>query len=452
MNNFFYDFKSPCKAVSLIGFSHFGKRGCWTDGQYSEINLSVDKESAVREVEVLLYPYFPSKEYRSSFSLESGGNVFSFSLSSEQVGSGVTINIPVSPKEKEIKIRVKVENPVSPKSFNKSSDERLLGIRFVGLRLFEFESKKASYYLTNNFRLKQYFPRVTKLSDPLEGRVGASDEFAHDKLIAYSYREYDDLEFKNSYREDMDRFIEVNDAFSKIFPVSFGDGPLKKGELAFVKTRIIDRQCDQSIILKFNSIRHWNVLPKIKNDIPWQEKDSNLIWRGTTTGIRNHGKRVSLVRNYKARYNVGFSHLNKQASAEFDKYVVGRVSVKDQLKFKYIISIEGNDVATNLKWILASNSVPVMPKSTRESWLLESQLIPYVHYVPLNDNLDNLDEVYEWCLNNDEHCKQIAENGKRYMEMFFDENNEKEIYRMIYREYRSLMSDKCETEGMEALK
>lgn len=181
-------------------------------------------------------------------------------------------------------------------------------------------------------------------------------------------------------------------------------------------------------------------------------KNSNLIWRGNTTGIRSHGKRVSLVKNYKERYNIGFSHLNKQASVDLDKYVVGRVSVKDQLKFKYIISIEGNDVATNLKWILASNSVPVMPKPTRESWLLESQLIPYVHYVPLNDDMGNLDEVYEWCLNNDEHCRQIAENGKRYMEMFFDEENEKEIYRMIYSKYKELMAGGYEFERMETLK
>lgn len=269
--SFFYDFRSPCETVSLSGFSHFEKGGCWTDGECSEIKISVDEESAVREVELFLYPYFPVKEHRSSFSLESGGNKFSFFLSHEQVGSGVTIRIPVSPKEKEITIKVKVENPVSPKSFDKSSDERLLGVRFLGIKLLESQQKNKNYYLSNSFRLKKYFPREA-LSSPLGGRGSASDEFIYDNLIAYRYRKYDDLDLKNSYREDMDWFIEVNNAFNEIFPVSFGDGPLKKGELAFVKTKLIGRECDQSIMLKFNSIRHWDVLPKMNNDIPWQEK------------------------------------------------------------------------------------------------------------------------------------------------------------------------------------
>ncbi len=32
-------------------------------------------------------------------------------------------------------------------------------------------------------------------------------------------------------------------------------------------------------------------------------------------------------------------------------------SMADQLKFKYFLSLEGNDVATGLKWMLLSNSV-----------------------------------------------------------------------------------------------
>ena len=51
---------------------------------------------------------------------------------------------------------------------------------------------------------------------------------------------------------------------------------------------------------------------------------------------------------------------------------------------RFVLSLEGNDVATNLKWLLASSSVVVMPTPTKESWLMEGLLRPYVHYLPLN--------------------------------------------------------------------
>ena len=40
-------------------------------------------------------------------------------------------------------------------------------------------------------------------------------------------------------------------------------------------------------------------------------------------------------------------------------------------KHKFILCIEGNDVASNLKWVMSSNSVAVMPKPKFESWFME---------------------------------------------------------------------------------
>ena len=39
-----------------------------------------------------------------------------------------------------------------------------------------------------------------------------------------------------------------------------------------------------------------------------------------------------------------------------------KVSIDYHLKHKFILCIEGNDVASNLKWVMSSNSVAVMPK------------------------------------------------------------------------------------------
>jgi len=47
-----------------------------------------------------------------------------------------------------------------------------------------------------------------------------------------------------------------------------------------------------------------------------------------------------------------------------------------------------------------------MKKPTKETWIMENKLIPFQHYILLNDNLDNLDEMIKWCMLNDNECKK----------------------------------------------
>jgi hypothetical protein len=104
-------------------------------------------------------------------------------------------------------------------------------------------------------------------------------------------------------------------------------------------------------------------------------------------------------------------------------------------KYKYIVSIEGNDKDSGINWKLASNSVILMKPPTFESWLMESYLQPYVHYVPLNNDFSNLDEIYQWCLNNDDKCKQIIKNANLFMNNFRNLDVEKNLINKIESNY-----------------
>ena len=53
-------------------------------------------------------------------------------------------------------------------------------------------------------------------------------------------------------------------------------------------------------------------------------------------------------------------------------------------EYKYQLSLEGFDVATNLGWMLTSDAVVLMPTPTVESWLGHGMLRPWGHYVPLD--------------------------------------------------------------------
>jgi hypothetical protein len=116
------------------------------------------------------------------------------------------------------------------------------------------------------------------------------------------------------------------------------------------------------------------------------------------------------------------------------------MSIYEQIKYKYILCLEGNDIATSLKWSLMSKSVVIMSKPIIEGWLMEGLLQPYVHYVPLCDDFSDLDEIMEWCRNNDETCKQIALNATIYMMQFMDPDVELNIHNYLINWYKKTVS------------
>lgn len=202
---------------------------------------------------------------------------------------------------------------------------------------------------------------------------------------------------------------------------------------AIVKVRYINNP-KGGIIAPLEYCRHWHNYYHKPKDCFFNNKNNILFWRGTTTGkITNSGNRFILVTKYfnkNSKIDVGFSNIC-QGNSEYNKYVKGEVDISEFLKYKYILSIEGNDKDSGLNWKLASNSLVLMAKPKIESWLMEGLLKPYVHYVPLKDDYSDLDQIIEWCQNNDEECQKIVKNANQFMKQFEDIEVEKNIFRMI---------------------
>ena len=113
----------------------------------------------------------------------------------------------------------------------------------------------------------------------------------------------------------------------------------------------------------------------------------------------------------------GFSNLPKKPKTSMmgRKYMKGTMAMEAQLRYKYLLSIEGNDVATGLKWQLASNSVVFMTKPQTVSYAMEDLLVPFVHYIPLKDDYSNVLEMLEWARSNDDKCQWISEQATEFM-------------------------------------
>ena len=202
------------------------------------------------------------------------------------------------------------------------------------------------------------------------------------------------------------------------------------------KTR---RENNNNILINFKRHRHMNLVETLvkKPDIPFNLKKNKIIWRGSTTGKTSKiANRYTLVKKYynHKEIDIGFCKNKCINNNELVGMTRDIFSVKEKklyfknpmemielLQYKYLISVEGNEVASGLKWMLYSNSVVLMPKPRNFSWIMEDKLIPYFHY--------------SWCLNNNKKCEYISKNATNYMKQFLDIEKEKEIEREVIRIY-----------------
>ena len=83
--------------------------------------------------------------------------------------------------------------------------------------------------------------------------------------------------------------------------------------------------------------------------------------------------------------------------------------------YKAIIMLEGNDISSGLKWALYSNSVVLAQVPTFTSWAMEELLEPWVQFIPLADDLSDVEEKARWVLDHDDQAQQIAHAGSLWI-------------------------------------
>jgi hypothetical protein len=188
------------------------------------------------------------------------------------------------------------------------------------------------------------------------------------------------------------------------------------------------------VLLKLNTVRHWSSVHAVhSNDIPFYTKKNKLIWRGSSTGRR---PRIVEKLQHHLNQNIDIKFTRLCHSVDPKKFILTPgLSMRELLEHKFILSIEGNDIASDLKWLLYSNSVVFMCMPTKCSWAMEDLLIPFVHYVLLKDDYSDLEEKYNWAMMNLAKCDIIAQNGKTFIQHFLNEQNEMDITKEVILRY-----------------
>ncbi len=232
--------------------------------------------------------------------------------------------------------------------------------------------------------------------------------------------------------------VSTNNTNKKFF---YSSGDIEKYEhgLTLCKNRCKENR--SSVLLQcLNFNKHWYLYYNKPKDIDYDNKIPSIFWRGSTTGRLDRFLLILKWFNKDENINIGFSNVCKNKT-RFFKYVKGTCNVSEFLKYKYILSVEGNDKDSGLNWKLNSNSLVLMPSPKVCSWLMETTLIPNYHYVLLKDDFSNLKEKLIWCNHNPHLCKEIINNAHIFMKQFSNLTSELELEKRVINKYFELLDN-----------
>jgi hypothetical protein len=169
----------------------------------------------------------------------------------------------------------------------------------------------------------------------------------------------------------------------------------------------------------------------LQYDRSWRTKVNMVVWRGNLSGHMiqtasasfdekcTSNVRCQLVRKFANSMTIdaGVSNQIQELQLENDylSLIKGPMTIEEELQYKAILVIDGDDFETRLAWALYSGSVVLMPKPTVTTYIMEELLKPWVHYIPVKEDLHDLEKRLEWIGRNDQLSKKIAERGTLYM-------------------------------------
>lgn len=219
--------------------------------------------------------------------------------------------------------------------------------------------------------------------------------------------------------------------FARYFPktsrwhLEWGDVDYVPQVPSITKSRPISADNHNAVIMKLDRVRHFTF---VTDRVPWRDKIDRVIFRGKVAGKE---PRLCFMRRY-------YGHERVDAGAIDDiqpEWTRPKMSLYAHLRYRYIMCIEGNDVASNLKWVMSSNCIAVMPRPTCETWFMEGQLVPNYHYIEVKPDFSDLIERLDYYSAHPTAAESIVRHAHEWVNQFRDRRREKLISLLVMRRY-----------------
>lgn len=231
--------------------------------------------------------------------------------------------------------------------------------------------------------------------------------------------------------------------YARCFPKSMkwnlcaGDVNFVPAEPSIVKSRPIGSDNANGVIMKLDKVRHFVF---IHDSYTWESKLDKVIFRGAIgqkDGSDYKENRYIFIQKYFSHPMCDLGEIAENGCVNA-LWVRPKISIYDHLRYKFIMSLEGNDVASNLKWVMSSNSIAVMPKPKFETWFMEATLIPDYHYIEIKEDYSDLESKLNFYINHPDEANAIIRHAHEYVAQFRDSRREDVISLLVLNKYFKL--------------
>lgn len=229
--------------------------------------------------------------------------------------------------------------------------------------------------------------------------------------------------------------------YTRWFPQSFrwgfcpGDVTFVPDQPSVVKSRPLVDDNANSVVMKLDKVRHFLF---VKDRRRFADKRDMVIFRGK---VHNKESRRRFMEMYFDHPMCDLGDVGRHSDCPA-KWHTAKMTVSAHLDYKFIMALEGNDVASNLKWVMSSNSVAVMPRPTCETWFMEGTLIPNYHYIEIKPDFSDLEERLRHYIDHPSEAEAIIRHAHEHVARFRDNRREKLISLMVLDKYFRMTGQK----------
>lgn len=159
-------------------------------------------------------------------------------------------------------------------------------------------------------------------------------------------------------------------------------------------------------------------------ELDWSNKKPVAVFRGSSSGCgydektNMRIKAAALSKQFPDLLDAGMNVWTVQAKMHRTgrlgyidrrkyKETVPSIPFAKQSEFKYILHIDGNVAAYRLGVSLLLGSCILYQETGSRVWF-QHLMKPFVHYIPIKEDLSDLIERIKWCREHDEECRKIA--------------------------------------------
>lgn len=280
------------------------------------------------------------------------------------------------------------------------------------------------------FRYKTLERKLSLMNSEIERRVSYYCKVASPFVLPENETQIASYKRKGytSYYYDLKEFLYY---FPKQyrFRYYFGDETHIEPMPTLFKARPIAGDNQNSVLFKLDKRRHFRF---VNDSLSFTEKKDMAIFRGAVTQPHR-------IRFMQALFNHPMVDAGQSnPCTENPEWQQPFMSVEEQLNYKFLICLEGNDVASNLKWAMSSNSVVITPKMHFETWFMEGSLQAGKHYIEVKDDYSDFDEKVAYYLAHPEEAEKIVRNAHEYLKPFMDDELEQLVSIKVLERYFEL--------------